>query len=1239
MRISRKLSTRILATLTVILCLIALMLSTPWGSHLTVAIINKTTPLNVVYKDGVLLKNLSLAKLELNQKNTEIKAKNIVLKLQASCIWIKRLCINELNIDDLKITILQPENAVETDENNQFIEFPFPIEATKITSRTTTVTVNNTKVYAEKVNTGVLLEDALIRLQSPIIKKLLISLTGEKEASNSNAEAWPLAELPEIYLPLILSIESANIGEFQLNNNKNNVLALNKNLFSLHWQGSHLSISQLASYHEIYGSGSLNGEIVFKFPYQMNLNGSSDLTNIEFLPQLAGSQHNTELVGDLSSLNFASKLSGETELIAEGKVDLTKETLPFEASIALTKFTPLDELLSASQATTANINAAGNINTQTFAVNAKLNARGYNNAALNFNGSHGNKTLTVTSLTFNEKNTNSELNLQGKWDYSQGNVAQIKANSSGFTLPLFPENEAVPQGKLAGTILLKAQEANKKWALTIENSSLKGTLNDTPVNAFGTLAFNSQWQLKPSHLLLNVGDATLKMDGYTNENWHVKGELSIPKLEQLIADSRGNVNSTFTIDGDIKNPNLTISNQVEQFYWQNLSSPVFSLQASYQPFKKHLTDLTISSEKILWKETEFFNVNAKVNGDIEQQKIKVNMLGDIAADIALTGKWLAKEQKWQAKFSNNTIKYLNKEWQTDKNITITYQHAAQTLWVNQHCWLGKSIELCSDDNITITDKGELALTANINLTDVGDLFIPDDILITTKLYNKINVKWAPLKAIDWSVQTHIAAGNIKLLKTENIQGQPLDISWDKGEGVFQFNNNELTSKILLDPQQTNSQQKQKKSLFAINNTIDFTNNKLAGNIIANDLSLFFLQGYLSEVRELNGILNANVNIGGDLISPTFNGNINITNTDIKVVRSANTLNNFTLNIELLDKKATLTAEGLINTDKANIDGQINWQEAFTAELNFNADALGLLHPPIATATVSPNLNLKLTKNTLNLTGDINVTEGKLILNKLPTGSVSVSDDVIIVNDEGEEIEKTTRFTVATDININIANNINISGYGFNGLLGGKLQAKQQPHYALQLFGNLTILDGLYKAYGQKLSVNNGRLSFNGPITNPLVDLRASRYIAKENITAGLEIYGPASALAVSLFSTPTKSKAEILSYIVRGKGIDSNKQSNNSIGITLGATLANASGLLETVEKIPLINNLEIEGDDKQASIAGYVGENIYLKYGVGVAEPINELTVRFYLLNRLWIETVSGLERSADLYFSFDVE
>jgi translocation and assembly module TamB len=109
---------------------------------------------------------------------------------------------------------------------------------------------------------------------------------------------------------------------------------------------------------------------------------------------------------------------------------------------------------------------------------------------------------------------------------------------------------------------------------------------------------------------------------------------------------------------------------------------------------------------------------------------------------------------------------------------------------------------------------------------------------------------------------------------------------------------------------------------------------------------------------------------------------------------------------------------------------------------------------------------------------------------------------------------------------------------------------------------------------------------------------------------------------------------------VRGRGLDAEtSDSNTAIGVALGSALTNFSGVLTQIEKLPLINRIEIDGDNEQASIAGYLGEQVYIKYGVGILKPINELTVRFYLLNRLWVETVSGLESSADIYYSFDIK
>jgi autotransporter translocation and assembly factor TamB len=61
--------------------------------------------------------------------------------------------------------------------------------------------------------------------------------------------------------------------------------------------------------------------------------------------------------------------------------------------------------------------------------------------------------------------------------------------------------------------------------------------------------------------------------------------------------------------------------------------------------------------------------------------------------------------------------------------------------------------------------------------------------------------------------------------------------------------------------------------------------------------------------------------------------------------------------------------------------------------------------------------------------------------------------------------------------------------------------------------------------------------------------------------------------------------------------------------------------------------------EDMAATISAYVGNRLYLSYGVGIYEPINALTARLYLRSRLWLEVVSRLESSFDLYYRFDID
>ena len=71
------------------------------------------------------------------------------------------------------------------------------------------------------------------------------------------------------------------------------------------------------------------------------------------------------------------------------------------------------------------------------------------------------------------------------------------------------------------------------------------------------------------------------------------------------------------------------------------------------------------------------------------------------------------------------------------------------------------------------------------------------------------------------------------------------------------------------------------------------------------------------------------------------------------------------------------------------------------------------------------------------------------------------------------------------------------------------------------------VDGTYQAYGQKLDIERGVLTFNGPVENPRLDIEATR--PNLDVRVGVAVTGTALNPRVRLFSEPEMSDIDKLS--------------------------------------------------------------------------------------------------------------
>jgi autotransporter translocation and assembly factor TamB len=132
-------------------------------------------------------------------------------------------------------------------------------------------------------------------------------------------------------------------------------------------------------------------------------------------------------------------------------------------------------------------------------------------------------------------------------------------------------------------------------------------------------------------------------------------------------------------------------------------------------------------------------------------------------------------------------------------------------------------------------------------------------------------------------------------------------------------------------------------------------------------------------------------------------------------------------------------------------------------------------------------------------------------------------------------------------------------------------------------------------------------------------------------------------LQFDIYSEPPMPQADAMSYLIRGRGLDTGAGADGTaMALSLASGVVNRSALVAELNRVPGLSNVEFGAQgsesDTAATVSGYIGERLYLAYGVGLYEPVNVLTARLYLRTRLWLEVMSSLENSIDLYYSFDV-
>ncbi|HUF76575.1 MAG TPA: translocation/assembly module TamB domain-containing protein, partial [Longimicrobiales bacterium] len=261
--------------------------------------------------------------------------------------------------------------------------------------------------------------------------------------------------------------------------------------------------------------------------------------------------------------------------------------------------------------------------------------------------------------------------------------------------------------------------------------------------------------------------------------------------------------------------------------------------------------------------------------------------------------------------------------------------------------------------------------------------------------------------------------------------------------------------------------------------------------------------------------------------------------------------------------------------------------------------------------------------------------------ELAPNAIRPSRDVVFADDSLASARQLMR--IIPRVRVTLGDSISVQGFGFTARPRGTLLLSEGPGATLVGTGEVTVTGGRYRAYGQDLTIERGRILFaSSPLDDPGLDVRASR-TAGDGVVAGLDVSGTLGQPEVAVFSEPAMPQSDALAYIVLGRplGAASTAEGNRVASAAASLGLRRGDVLAGRIAQRFGLSDARIEADgplDQAALVAGkYLSPRLYVSYGVGLIEPVSTFRMRYLLSGRWTLTAESGSSAGADLQYRIE--
>jgi translocation and assembly module TamB len=439
--------------------------------------------------------------------------------------------------------------------------------------------------------------------------------------------------------------------------------------------------------------------------------------------------------------------------------------------------------------------------------------------------------------------------------------------------------------------------------------------------------------------------------------------------------------------------------------------------------------------------------------------------------------------------------------------------------------------------------------------------------------------------------------------------------------------------------------------ISLNTTVNieslFNDPQLDARLRLDGESWDWITSIVPDLENFGGDISADISADGPLTSPTLTGsaswqggsadipalNVPLTNADVVITGAA-------------DGTATVSGSAMLGDGTVDIDGRFAdlTQSTRRLELTLTGDAAEFVNWPEYHLWATPDMRIVGALGGWDAQGELEIPKAEIVVRELPENAVAMSPDIRTTETDLSTSKSAARYS--GEARLRFGEDVHISAFGLNTHINGELIVRKSPDRELRGEGRVELVDGEFTAYGQRLTIEQGTLTFTGPLDDPIVDVRATRTIEgfDQTVVAGIQLNGRAQNLNSSVFSDPEMSEADALSYLLIGRPLAeaTNTEGGDLSTAAVGLGLRQASRVTQQVGQSIGLDQLSVIGDggDATALVAGkQINQRLYARYAYGVFSRVGMIMLRYRLSERLSLEAGAGETQSIDILYSVEKE